>query len=78
LNVANYIFNPSGGYIAGAVYRQATSGVFLALGLTRTPDIRLTALGLLDYYKPRLYRSDYTSTGTSKLVVLQLGPMGGI
>jgi hypothetical protein len=77
LNVANYIFNPSGGYIAGAVYRQATSGVFLALGLTRTPDIRLTVLGLLDYYKPRLYRSDYTSTGTSKLVILQLGQMGG-
>jgi hypothetical protein len=77
LNVSNYIFNPSGGYLAGAVYSHPPSGSFLALGLTRTPDIRLTALGLLDYYRPRLYRSDYTSTGTSKLVILQLGQMGG-
>jgi len=77
LNVSNYIFNPSGGYLAGAVYTHAPSGAFLALGLTRTPDIRLTAIGLLDYYRPRLYRSEYTSTGTSKLVILQLGQMGG-
>jgi hypothetical protein len=78
LNVSNYIFDPSGNYIPGAVYCHPPSGSFLALGLTRTPDIRLTALGLLDYYRPRLYRSDYTSTGTSKLVILQLGQMGGI
>ena len=77
LNVSNYIFNPSGGYLAGAVYTHAPSGAFLAFGLTRTPDIRLTAIGLLDYYRPRLYRSEYTSTGTSKLVILQLGQMGG-
>jgi len=78
LDVPTYIFNPAEGYIAGAVYRNAVSGAFLALGLTRTPDIRLTALGLLDYYKPRLYRSDYTTVGTSKLVILQLGQMGGM
>jgi len=77
LNVSNYIFNPSGGNLAGAVYTHAPSGAFLAFGLTRTPDIRLTAIGLLDYYRPRLYRSEYTSTGTSKLVILQLGQMGG-
>jgi hypothetical protein len=78
LNVTNYIFQPSGGYLPGAVYRQITSGAFLALGLTRTPDIRITALGLLTYYKPRLYRSDYNSVGTSKLIILQLGQMGGV
>jgi hypothetical protein len=77
LNVTNYIFDPSGGYLAGAVYKHVPYGAFLALGLTRTPDIRLTAIGLLDYYRPRLYRSEYTSTGTSKLVILQLGQMGG-
>jgi hypothetical protein len=77
LNVSNYIFNPSGNYLPGAVYSHPPSGSFLALGLTRTPDIRLTALGLLDYFRPRLYRSDYTSTGTSKLVILELGQMGG-
>jgi hypothetical protein len=78
LNVTNYIFQPSGSYLPGSVYRQITSGSFLALGLTRTPDIRLTALGLLDYYRPRLYRSDYSSVGTSKLIILQLGQMGGV
>jgi len=78
LNVTNYIFQPSSGYLPGAVYRQITSGAFLALGLTRTPDIRITALGLLDYYRPHLYRSDYNSLGTSKLIILQLGQMGGV
>lgn len=84
LNVAFYIFNQVGNYIPGAVYRHVsqgetkTTGTLLALGLTRTPDIRLTALGLLSYYKPRLYRSEYTAKGTSRLVVLQLGQVGGI
>jgi hypothetical protein len=78
LAVATYILEQVGSWIPGAVYRQAVSGSFLALGLTRTPDIRLTALGLLSYYKPRLYRSEYTATGTSRLVVLQLGQVGGI
>jgi hypothetical protein len=77
LNVPTYIFDQSGGYLAGAVYRNTGSGALLALGLTRSPDIRLTALGLLQHYKPRLYRSDYSAVGTSKLVVLQLGQMGG-
>jgi len=84
LNVALYVFNQVGNYIPGAVYRHVsqgdtkTTGILLALGLTRTPDIRLTALGLLSYYKPRLYRSGYTATGTSRLVVLQLGQVGGV
>jgi hypothetical protein len=78
LTVTTYIFNPVGNWIAGAVYRHATSGGFLALGLTRSPDIRLTALGLLSDYKPRLFRSEYTAAGTSRLVVLQLGQTGGI
>jgi len=78
LTVTTYIFNPVGGWIPGAVYRNAVSGGFLALGLTRTADIRLTALGLLSDYKPRLYRSDYAATGTSRLVILQLGQMGGM
>jgi len=78
LNVTTYVFSPTSGWIPGAVYRNAVSGGLLALGLTRTPDIRLTALGLLCDYKPRIYRSDYTTSGTSRLVVLQLGQVGGI
>lgn len=78
LTVTTSLFDPVNNYRAGAVYRNAISGGFLALGLTRTPDIRLTVLGLLCDYKPRLYRSEYTAYGTSRLVVLQLGLVGGV
>lgn len=83
LNVTTYVFNQVGNWIPGAVYRHANpsggdvTGSLFALGLTRTADIRLTALGLLTDYKPRLYRSEYTASGTSRLVVLQLGQTGG-
>jgi hypothetical protein len=82
LKVGLNIFNPSGDYLAGAVYNhyatgsQDITGSFLALGLTRTPDVRVTVLSLLSYYQPRVYASEYTATGTSRLVVLQLGLVG--
>jgi WD40 repeat protein len=78
LTATSYIFNTVNHWIAGAVYKNRVSGLFLALGLTRTPDIRLTGLGLLCAFKPRLYRSEYTASGTSRLVVLQLGQVGGV
>ncbi len=77
LTVTSYIFNTVNHWNAGAVYKSRYSGLLLALGLTRTPDIRLTGLGLLCAFKPRLYRSEYTASGTSRLVVLQLGQVGG-
>ena len=83
LRVAFNVFNPSGDYLAGAVYNHFATGStnvtgsLLALGLTRTPDVRVTALSLLSYYQPRLYPSEYTASGTSRLVVLQLGLAGG-
>ncbi|MCW4007189.1 MAG: hypothetical protein NWF09_00645 [Candidatus Bathyarchaeota archaeon] len=85
LTVGIHILNPtSDGYNPGTLYNHVfhgsstITGSFLALGLTRTPDIRLTAIGLLSYYKPRLYRSEYTAYGTSRLVILQLGLVGGV
>jgi hypothetical protein len=84
LSVGLHIFNPVGGYNPGTIYNHVSSGSstitgsFMALGLTRTPDIRLTGVGLLSYYHPRLYRSEYTTYGTSRLVVLQLGLVGGV
>ncbi len=83
LEVTTYVFNPEGSSIPAAVYRHLGTGgtyqgAFYAIGLTRTPDIRLTALGLLADYHPRLYRSEYTAYGTSRLVVLQLGLVGGV
>ena len=77
LNVTSYILEQMGDWIAGAVYSHYVSGHFLQLGLARTPDIRLTALGLLSFFKPVLQRSNYEVAGTSKFVVLQLGQAGG-
>jgi hypothetical protein len=82
LDITTNVFN-SGSSIPAAIYRHKGSGGsyqggFYAIGLTRTPDIRLTALGLLADYKPRLYRSEYTTYGTSRLVVLQLALVGGV
>jgi hypothetical protein len=78
LTVTTYIFSQKSNWLPGAVYRHAPSGGFLALGLARTPDIRLTALGLLCDFKPRIYRSEYTVAGTSRLIILQLGQVGGV
>jgi hypothetical protein len=69
----------------GAVYRHhwtangATNyqGGFFALGMTRIPDIRLAALGILCDYQPVWYSSLYTGAGSNRLVVLQLGLVGG-
>jgi hypothetical protein len=85
LDVTTYVFNTVGNLIPAAVYRHTVTtggtsqyqGALYAIGLTRTPDIRLTALGLLADYKPRLYRSEYAANGTSRIVVLQLGLVGG-
>jgi hypothetical protein len=76
------VFNPVGTYNPGAIYNHKSTGStditgsLLALGLTRTPDVRVTGLSLLAYYQPRLYASEYTAQGTSRLVILQLGLVG--
>jgi hypothetical protein len=70
-------------YFAGTTFNHKASdnkihGSFTAIGLTRTPDIRITALGLLQFYRPTLYKSEFTASGTSRLVTLQLGQQGGV
>jgi len=83
LAIGTCLFDKKNNYYPGAVFKHVasgqtdTTGSLLAIGLTRTPDIRLTALGLLSYYQPRLFPSKYTASGTSRMVVLQLGLMGG-
>ena len=83
LTVPSVIFNPVSGYLAGVVFNHVfkgnttVTGSLFTLGLTRVPDIRLAALGILSLYNPVLYKQQYTATGTSKLVVLQLGLAGG-
>jgi len=82
LTIGLNIFNPVGNYNPGTIYNHKSTGStnitgsLLALGLTRTPDIRVTCVSLLSYYQPRLYASEYTSEGTSRIVILQLGLVG--
>jgi hypothetical protein len=84
LSIGFSVFNQVGNYNPGAIYRHSfgtssnITGSLLAIGLTRTPDIRITGIGLLSYYKPKLYPSEYSVKGTSRLIVLQLGLVGGV
>jgi len=78
LSIVFQMFNAApDGSIGGALFRNSVSGSLLALGLTRTPDVRLTALGLLGYYKPALHYSGQTNSSSSRLIILSLGRMGG-
>lgn len=81
LSIGVNILNPESGYNPGTLYTHGTStinGSFLALGLTRMPDVRMTAISLLSYYQPRLYRSEYTASDSSRVIILQLGLLGGV
>jgi hypothetical protein len=75
------LFYRKNDHIAAATYRHTGGGAFTAIGLTRIPDIRVTALALLMYYCPILYKSEFTLRAgerpTQRLVVLQLGQQGG-
>jgi hypothetical protein len=78
-NITGTLCNP------GTLYRHhwTASGItnyqggFFALGMTRIPDIRLAALGILSDYQPSKYSTLYTAGGSNRLVVLQLGIVGG-
>jgi hypothetical protein len=77
---ATEIFNRSPSYptyIAAATYSHKGGGAFLAIGATRIPDIRVAALGLLMYYNPQIYKSQFEASGTSRLITLQLAQQGG-
>jgi len=72
------VFDLKESRVAGATFRhQDGNGALTAIGLTRIPDIRVTALALLMYYRPDVYRSEFGASGTSRLVTLQLGQQGG-
>ena len=72
------LFDLKSGRIPVATFRhQDGNGALTAIGLTRIPDIRITALAILMYYNPTIYRSEFGASGTSRLVTLQLGQQGG-
>ena len=64
-------------HIPAATYLNEDGGALTAIGLTRTPDVRVAALALLMYYHPNVYRSNFGDRETSRLVTLQLGQQGG-
>ena len=85
-NIFNWVNKDGKTWIPGATYNHIGSdgevhGSLTAIGLTRTSDIRVTALALLMYYHPTLYKSEFTLTAgerpTQRLVVLQLSQQGG-
>ena len=85
-NMIDYadIFTPEnvGGnvYCAGATWVHTASGhprgAFMAIGLARTPDIRVSLIGLLAYYHPSILRTEFRASSTTRLVELQIGQMG--
>ena len=84
LSIGLNVFNPVNNYSPGSIYNHVSAGSsnvtgsLLAIGLTRTPDVRVTAISLLSYYHPRLYRSEYTASNSSRVIILQLGLLGGV
>ena len=81
-----WVDNPEHGLDSDSFYAGATfthqegseiHGSFTAIGLARTPDIRVSVLGLLMFYRPSLIRSEFGVSGTNRIVVLQLGQLGG-
>jgi len=83
LKMGILLFNAKNNYIPGAVFNHVfrgstdTTGSLLAVGVTRVPDVRIAALGILSDFNPTVYKSQYTAAGSSKLIVLQLGLSGG-
>jgi len=82
--IVSNVFDAVSNYYGAATFKHTGGtgkGAFTAIGLTRTPDIRVTALALLMYYNPIIYKSEFTLTAgerpTQRLVVLQLSQQGG-
>jgi len=64
-------------YSPAATFSHNGGGALTAIGLTRIPDIRITVLDLLMYYRPNIFRSEFGAGDTSRLVTLQLSQQGG-
>jgi hypothetical protein len=75
------VFNnfTSGGttYYPAEVYTNSDHrGYLIDIGLVRIPDIRITALALLEFFHPQVIPStNFAASGYTRLVVLQLGEL---
>jgi hypothetical protein len=81
LTAVSAVFDLEDGCYGAATFEHEGTGALTAIGLTRTPDIRVTALATLIHDKPVLYKSEFTLTAgerpTQRLLVLQLSQQGG-
>ena len=90
LNVTASVFDPKidagKTWLAGSTFEHCSSpnrsgnvtGKLIPVGLTRSTDVKISALAILSYYKPSLISSQYAVNGnTSRIVILQLGLAGG-
>jgi len=80
-NIFEPVYVSDSYYYAGATFSHIEDnlihGSFTAIGLARTPDIRISILGILLFYRPNIFRTEFGASGTSRLVMLQLGQLGG-
>lgn len=53
-----------------------TKGVFFNLCFPQTPDVRITTIGILQQYKPQIYRTKFTEKDTIRFITLTLAQVG--
>jgi hypothetical protein len=51
-------------------------GAFFSLCLPQIPDKRISTIGILQYYKPRVYRTPFTENDSIRFVALTLAQLG--
>ncbi len=55
---------------------ELTKGAFFSLCLPQIPDKRISTIGILQYYRPQIYRTPFTENDTIRFVTLTLAPLG--
>ncbi|HLH45246.1 MAG TPA: hypothetical protein VKV31_00535 [bacterium] len=75
--VFNSFTSGSTAYYPAEVYTNSEhQGFLIDIGLVRIPDIRITALALLEFFHPQVIPStNFATSGYTRLVVLQLGEL---
>ena len=55
---------------------EQVRGAFFSLCLPQIPDKRISAIGILQYYRPKIYRTPFTENDTIRFVTLTLAQLG--
>ena len=57
-------------------WTEQRRGAFFSLCLPQIPDKRIATIGILQYYKPKIYRTPFTENDTLRFVSLTLAQLG--